>query len=192
MEITPVTKLGMVMGYDVFGMPDERAKSNGTDPDRLGTGVQVWRFNDIYLSTLPDEAPSEQGLYIRARTCDLKHMYTAYGNTFYDYFGFGRNYSVQAYENVSPPNRKETFRMAQEVVRGVDILEDSFETTRMPGDVNGDGYVNVGDLQGLAAAWGSQATPPDASWNASADLNSDGYINVGDLQVLIANWGNHL
>ncbi len=192
MEIKPLTKLGMVMGYDVFGMPDERPVANGTDPDRLGTGVQVWRFNDIYLSTLPDEAPSEQGLYIRARTSDLKHMYTAYGNTMYDYYAFGRNFNVQSYENVANPKREETFRMAQELVRGVDILEDSFTTTYLPGDVNSDGCVNVGDLQGLVAAWGSQATPPDPSWNTNADLNSDGYINVGDLQVLIANWGNHL
>ncbi len=60
----------------------------------------------------------------------------------------------------------------------------------LTGDINGDGYVNVGDLQALATAWGSQAGPPSsANWNADADLNSDGYVNVGDLQILVANWG---
>ena len=47
-----------------------------------------------------------------------------------------------------------------------------------------DGYVNVGDLQALVAAWGSQAGPPPSSnWNADADINGDGYVNVGDLQT---------
>ncbi len=61
--------------------------------------------------------------------------------------------------------------------------------TRVPGDINGDGYVNVGDLQSLVAAWNSNAATPSQNWNASADQNDDGYINVGDLQILIANWG---
>ncbi len=55
-------------------------------------------------------------------------------------------------------------------------------------DINGDGYVNVGDLQALAAAWGTLET--DTAWNASADCNGDGYINVGDLQVVIDNWAD--
>lgn len=63
---------------------------------------------------------------------------------------------------------------------------------RITGDINNDGYVNVGDLQLLVAAWGSQLTPPNNSnWNADADLNGDGYINVGDLQLLVANWGSN-
>ncbi len=60
---------------------------------------------------------------------------------------------------------------------------------RVPGDINGDGFVNVADLQALAAAWGSDAGPPASPrWNPDADLRADGYINVGDLQVLLANW----
>ncbi len=55
--------------------------------------------------------------------------------------------------------------------------------TATSGDVNGDGYVNVGDLQVLAAAWGQ-----GPGYNGSEDINGDGYVNVGDLQVLIAQW----
>ncbi len=61
-----------------------------------------------------------------------------------------------------------------------------------PGDVNGDGYVNVGDLQGLVAAWDTQETPPSYGWDPRADINGDRGINVGDLQVLAANWGQSL
>lgn len=61
--------------------------------------------------------------------------------------------------------------------------------TPIPGDINGDGVVNVGDLQLLVAAWGATRTPPSANWNPKADLNNDGVINVGDLQLLVANWG---
>ncbi len=60
------------------------------------------------------------------------------------------------------------------------------------GDINTDGYVNVGDLQTLAAAWASQDTPPSANWNPAADINADGYVNVGDLQLLIASWAAQL
>ena len=64
-------------------------------------------------------------------------------------------------------------------------------TTSIAGDLNGDSYVNVGDLQILVAAWGSDRAG-GSSWNAAADANSDGYVNVGDLQTLVANWGRSL
>ena len=126
MEFQRLTRLGMVMGYDTFGAYVDDAAKVGTDPDRLGVGVQVFRFNDVYLSVLPGEAPSEQGLYIRARTSDLKHMYNAYGNTWYEYYTWGRWFDITHYEGADQPNRFESFRMAQEVVRGVNILEQAF------------------------------------------------------------------
>ncbi len=63
-------------------------------------------------------------------------------------------------------------------------------TIYWPGDINGDGYVNVGDLQALVAAWNSRADPPSSNWNADADLNNDGYVNIGDLQNLISHWNS--
>ncbi len=64
-------------------------------------------------------------------------------------------------------------------------------STAIVGDINGDGHVDVGDLQALAAAWGSHA-PASPNWNANADCNNDGYVNVGDLQIVIAHWGEPL
>lgn len=55
------------------------------------------------------------------------------------------------------------------------------------GDINGDHYVNIGDLQLLVAKWGQ-----GPSFIGPEDINGDGYVNVGDLQVLVAHWGDHI
>ncbi len=57
------------------------------------------------------------------------------------------------------------------------------------GDINSDGYVNVGDLQLLVVAWGSQDDLPGSNWNADADLDGDGAVNIADLQILASHWG---
>ena len=51
-----------------------------------------------------------------------------------------------------------------------------------PGDLDGDGFVNVFDLFGLLAAWGSCAGCPE-------DINGDGQVDVFDLFALLSNWG---
>ncbi|MCC6683050.1 MAG: PEP-CTERM sorting domain-containing protein [Phycisphaeraceae bacterium] len=53
-----------------------------------------------------------------------------------------------------------------------------------PGDANGDGLVNLSDLQILGDNWQSNT----ASW-AEADFTGDGVVNLSDLQVLGDNWG---
>ena len=51
----------------------------------------------------------------------------------------------------------------------------------IPGDVNGDGMVNVTDLLAIMDVWGSCDGCP-------ADLNDDGLVNVTDLLIVIGNW----
>ncbi|MCC6679323.1 MAG: hypothetical protein IT445_00325 [Phycisphaeraceae bacterium] len=53
-----------------------------------------------------------------------------------------------------------------------------------PGDANGDGMVNLADLQILGDNW--QST--NATW-AEADFTGDGAVNLADLQILGDNWG---
>jgi hypothetical protein len=55
----------------------------------------------------------------------------------------------------------------------------------IPGDLNGDGVVNVADLLILFDNWGSCADCDDCL----ADLNGDCEVNVGDLLILFDNWG---
>ncbi len=52
-----------------------------------------------------------------------------------------------------------------------------------PGDANGDGMVNLADLQILGDNWQSTT----ATW-AQADFTGDGNVNLADLQILGDNW----
>ncbi len=63
---------------------------------------------------------------------------------------------------------------------GVQITAVSFH----PGDANGDGMVNLADLQILGDNWQSTT----ASWS-EADFNGDGNVNLADLQIIGDNWG---
>lgn len=54
-----------------------------------------------------------------------------------------------------------------------------------PGDANGDGQVDVGDLGILAGAWG--ISDGSAKW-ADADFSGDGQVDVSDLGILAGNW----
>lgn len=57
----------------------------------------------------------------------------------------------------------------------------------LTGDINSDGFVNVGDLQLLVAGWGK--SKGDVGFSPSCDVNADTCISVADLQLLVANWG---
>jgi hypothetical protein len=52
----------------------------------------------------------------------------------------------------------------------------------IPGDVNGDGIVNVSDLLAVMEVWGPCEGCP-------ADLNGDGAVDVTDLLEVVGNWG---
>ena len=48
-------------------------------------------------------------------------------------------------------------------------------------DINGDDYVDVGDLLAVIDQWGQSNSP--------ADINGDGIVNVTDLLEVVGNWG---
>ena len=55
------------------------------------------------------------------------------------------------------------------------------EPSAVPGDVNGDGTVNVTDLLLVIGAWGSCA-------DCDEDLNFDGEVNISDLLLILSYW----
>ncbi|MFQ5999161.1 MAG: dockerin type I domain-containing protein [Candidatus Bathyarchaeia archaeon] len=58
---------------------------------------------------------------------------------------------------------------------------------RIPGDVNGDGIVDIVDVVIAALAFGS--TPSDPRWDVRADLNGDNLIDIHDLVIIGINFG---
>ena len=50
-----------------------------------------------------------------------------------------------------------------------------------PEDINGDGYVDVGDLLTIIDQWGLTDSP--------ADINPDGIVDVSDLLMVVGSWG---
>jgi ligand-binding sensor domain-containing protein len=64
------------------------------------------------------------------------------------------------------------------------VVEIVLQAEPVPGDVNGDGAVDVDDLVALIVAWGPCPSPSDCP----ADVNGDGAVDVDDLVQLILNW----
>jgi len=55
----------------------------------------------------------------------------------------------------------------------------------LPGDVNGDGTVNLADVTAFAAAYETQ--PGSPNYNAAADFNLNGIVNLYDAKALMQN-----
>ncbi len=57
----------------------------------------------------------------------------------------------------------------------------------IPGDIDGDGHVDIVDLLSLADSWDKAVG--QEGFNPACDLNNDGSVDVMDLLMLAENWG---
>ena len=57
----------------------------------------------------------------------------------------------------------------------------------LPGNINGDGIVNMKDVAVVARAFGSR--PGDPNWNPIADIDGDGIVDQTDLSIVVGNFG---
>ena len=75
---------------------------------------------------------------------------------------------------------------------GVGILTgDMVGSTAIPGDLNGDGYVGLDDLQPILDHWNQNVTVGDATMGDIAGPNGtapDGYVGLDDLQPVLDHW----
>ena len=78
-----------------------------------------------------------------------------------------------------------TYRVAVEAVSGMgEYLVDADVDEALPGDLDGDGYVGLNDLQLILDNWNQTVPPADVR----ADVNCDGYVGLDDLQRVLDNW----
>lgn len=54
--------------------------------------------------------------------------------------------------------------------------------SQKPGDINGDGQIDITDLSILLSNWGTA--------NAASDLNKNGLVDIFDLSILLSNFGS--
>jgi hypothetical protein len=69
-------------------------------------------------------------------------------------------------------------------ISGVDNMRMTHEQQSIPGDLNGDGVVDVFDLLILLGQWG-----PCGAEECTGDLDGNGAVDVFDLLILLGNWG---
>jgi hypothetical protein len=60
-------------------------------------------------------------------------------------------------------------------------------TITIPGDVDGDFFVNAADVGPIAANWLKRIPPAPAN----ADINGDDFLNAADVGPIAANWLKH-
>jgi hypothetical protein len=71
---------------------------------------------------------------------------------------------------------------------GEDTMLNGFTYSGGPGDLNGDGIVNVADLSLVTSNFGRD-DPSDPNWEPLADPDGNGLINIADLSVVTSNFG---
>jgi hypothetical protein len=61
------------------------------------------------------------------------------------------------------------------------------EPEPIPGDLDGDGDVDLGDLAALLASYGACEGDPD--YNPAADIDDSGCVDLSDLATLLSHYG---
>jgi hypothetical protein len=62
---------------------------------------------------------------------------------------------------------------------------DYIEVLGISGDLNGDGFVGVDDLNTVLVNWNQNVAPGD---QLSGDLTGEGFVGVDDLNIVLVNW----
>jgi uncharacterized protein (DUF2141 family) len=94
-------------------------------------------------------------------------------------FAYG-NYTVNAYVTLAPGETN----AANNSLTGGNV------TVTIPGDLNGDGTVDIFDAVLLAGAYGSTSATPH--WNPNADINGDGSVDIFDAVILAGHFNQSI
>jgi hypothetical protein len=94
-------------------------------------------------------------------------------------FAYG-NYTISAYVTLVPGETN----AANNSLTGGNV------TVTIPGDINGDGKVDIYDAIILASAFGS--SPGMTNWNPNADINGDGTVDIYDAIIMASYFGQSI
>ncbi|XAL98892.1 PEP-CTERM sorting domain-containing protein [Phycisphaeraceae bacterium D3-23] len=142
-----------------------------------GGDTSLWAYRDgvVAAIVLPGDMVD---VATPGQTPDLRVVdgVSALGNTLED----GRGHSLNDRDQLAAVL---TFTDNTQALIRYDLT--GFFVAGDPGDLTGDGFVGVEDLDVLLANWGS--TTFAGSWR-DGDADGDGVVGQGDLDVIIANW----
>jgi len=93
----------------------------------------------------------------------------------------GTLYTVNGSSYPFSPGINDTAPALESVTNG------TFHAVTLPGDLNGDGTVDIYDAIVLGGAFG--ATSSSSNWNPAADINGDGVVDIYDAIILAAHFG---
>jgi hypothetical protein len=93
-------------------------------------------------------------------------------------FAYG-NYTISAYALPTPG----------ETNTGNSNLTGGAVTVTIPGDVDGNGRVNMNDIVSILKAFGS--TPGQPNWNPNCDIDGEGRVDMSDVVIAVSNFGQH-
>ena len=94
----------------------------------------------------------------------------------------GFDYDDGDYSTFGSPNNYDD----QTAVQDFSALRAWFVPT-LEGDLNGDGFVGVDDLNIVLVNWNQNVTPGDLG---SGDPTGEGFVGVDDLNIVLVNWNN--
>ncbi len=144
----------------------------------------------IFTSHVHDDGTGP-ALYVGGRFTSIDGVAASriarWNGTSWEQWGGGANNTVFNALRIAEPSGDILALAGQFTTIGTDTrnriaaFEGCPEVVSTPGDLNGDGVVNGGDITILLAAWGTA--------DAAADLNGDGIVNASDLTALLGFWG---
>lgn len=100
----------------------------------------------------------------------------------------GENETVSfVWDTAGVPCRNYTLTANATIAAGANTMAAGPITVRTPGDINGDGKVDILDAIMLGDFFFT--TPSSPNWNPNADLNGDGVVNILDAIILASHFG---
>lgn len=162
--------------YDGISWSNETRLTNSTNSDASPSLLQtldgtIW----IFWSSIEDSSTATHDIYYKISSDN--------GSTWSESIQF----TTDKYEDIWPSTMQSHDTKIWVVwVTNRDDQEDGnwdiYYRTSLPGDINGDGIVDISDLEIVAQAFGR--SKGEEGYNVDADLNSDGVIDVIELAIV--------